>query len=172
MSKRYPEWNEKFAPAYTPLEMIQQGVFEGTYVRAIRDLPKSWYKQEKVVGSGEAGDPGLNKFGVTSRLSLRAWQEKGWIRTDPGGWFEWYCRYFLGRRLGEEDDWQIARWVSFVARHQGQIVKAGVLKDESKRMRQRQGLLQWAWDSTKPFDNVRRRYNQKRLSQLPQVNIS
>jgi len=170
MSKS-PDWNRTFAPAYTPKEMIELGVFEGTYVRAIGNLPKSWTKSKKVLAHGEDGDVSLNKFGVGSRLPLRTWKEKGWIRTDAGGWFEWYCNYYRGRRLGEEDEWQIKRWRSFVARHQGQVTKAGKLKDESTRRKQRQGLLQWAWDSKFAFTTRTLNRNLKALSTRRGINI-
>jgi len=169
MPRKYPEWSEKFTPSYTPLQMIELGVFEGTYVRAIEGLPKKWYKHKNVLPRGVPGDVSINKFEVASRLPLYKWKKNGWIRTDPGGWFEWYCNYFHGRRLGEEDEWQINRWCSFVARHQGQITKSGNLKDESKRMRQRQALLQWAWNSTKKYTPQQKAVNLKRLQQFPQV---
>lgn len=167
----YPEWDESFAPCYTPLEMLQAGVFEGKYINMIEGLPKSWYRLPTVVGPDDPSDVTLNKFGVKSRQPLSVWEANGWIQTDAGGWFHWYCNYFLGRRLGEEDEWQIKRWRSFVARHQGQIVKAECLRAKTKRIRQRQGLLQWAWDSTRPFTERTRSNNLRRLQTLPQVNI-
>jgi hypothetical protein len=158
-----------FAPCYTPPEMLQAGVFEGKYINMIEGLPSSWYKLPTVVQPDAPPDVSLNKFGVKSRQPLSTWEENGWIYTDAGGWFHWYCNYFLGRRLDIEDDFQIKRWRSFVARHQGQIVNSGFLKAKTKRIRQRQGLLQWAWDSTRPFNERTRSNNLRRLQTLPQV---
>lgn len=166
---KYPAWDKSFAPCYTPLEMLQAGVFEGKYINMIDGLPKNWYKLPTVVGPDDPPDVNLNKFGVKSRQPLSVWEANNWIRTDAGGWFHWYCNYFLGRRLGEEDEWQIKRWRSFVARHQGQIVNAGCLRATTQRRRQRQGLLQWAWDSTRPFNDRTRANNLKRLSEFKQI---
>lgn len=169
---KYPEWDKSFAPSYTPLEMLKAGVFEGKYINIIKGLPKSWYKVSSVLGPKDEPDVSLNKFGVKSRQPLSVWKKNGWIKTDAGGWFHWYCMYFNGRRLGEEDDWQIKRWRSFVARHQGQISKSGSLKDTSVRPKQRQGLLQWGWDSTKEFNVAQMNRNLKRLASMPQVNVN
>lgn len=165
-------WDISFGPTYTPEEMIELGIFEGTYIRAIKGLPGSWYSKPKVLKKGQRPDPKLNKFGVKSRLNLNQWQAKGWIKTDPNGWFEWYCKYYLGRRLGDEDIAQIKRWRSFVARHQAQVVNSGKLKDESTRLKQRQGLLQWGWDSTVPFNESTIESNAKRLARKTGSTIS
>lgn len=141
------KWNPLFTPYYTPLEMLEMGVFEGKYINNIQGLPKSWYKVKKVLGKNDKPDPSVNYYGVKSRQPLSLWKKEGWIKTDKNGWFEWYCKYYLGRRLGEEDDWQIARWNSFVARHAAQVNKHCATGDKECRPRQRQGLLQWAWNS-------------------------
>lgn len=171
MAKNRPKWSKDFAPSYTPKEMLEMGVFEGKYINIIKGLPKSWYDLPKVVGPDEDPDVSLNYYGVKSRQSLSTWKDNNWIKTDKGGWFHWYCLYFLGRRLGKEDEWQINRWRSFVARHQGQIVASGDLKDESKRQKQRQGLLQWAWDSKTKFTEEQEKKNLKRLSKLSEVSL-
>ena len=160
-------WDPSFTPAYTPQEMLEMGVFEGKYINALSGLPKSWYKIKKVLAVDADPDPSLNYFGVKSRQPLSVWREKGWTtKNSPYGWFEWYCHYYLGRRLPKEDDWQIGRWRSFVARHQGQIVAAGVLKDTQARRRQRQALLQWAWDSTVEFTDKTQKANLKRITRV------
>lgn len=149
-------WQNDFGPSYTPKEMLELGVFEGKYVNNIKGIPGDWKNTPKVLGSKDKPDPSINKYGVKSRQPLSTWKKNDWIRSDPNGWFAWYCNYYLGRRLGEEDEWQIKRWRSFVARHQAQI-KAdpkGKLKD--RRLAQKQALLQWGWDWEQDFnpDNV------------------
>lgn len=166
-----PIWDRSFAPSYTPKEMLEAGVFEGKYINIIEGLPVSWYKLRTVVKPGCSPDVSINKFGVKSRLPLSEWQAKNWILTDAGGWFHWYCLYFNGRRLGDEDTFQINRWRSFVARHQGQITKSGNIKDLSARRKQRQALLQWGWDSTKKWTPQQRAVNLKRLSSFRQVKL-
>ena len=91
------------------------------------------------------------------------WKENGWIKSDPNGWFEWYIHYYLGRRLGQEDIWQINRWRSFVARHMGQIQASCKVGDHQCHTRQRQGLLQWAWDSDTSFTEEQQLKNHKAL---------
>lgn len=158
------EWDPSFTPSYTPKEMLELGVFEGKYINVIEGLPKSWYSLPKVQKEDEEPDISLNKFGVKSRQSLSHWKEKGWTTKDsPYGWFQWYCLYFLGRRLPEEDEWQIGRWRSFVARHQAQVSKNCKTKDNECRPVQRQGLLQWAWNSDTEFTEKQQEKNLKRL---------
>lgn len=133
-----------FRPFYSPAEMLEMGVFEGKYCNDCQDeLPKSWFKKAKI---SDAPDVNLNYFGIKSRQPLSVWQEKGWIYgPDPRGWFQWYCRYYLGRRLPEVDAIQIKRWRAF-SRHVGQIRANCEPGDIFCRRRQRQGLLQWAYD--------------------------
>lgn len=171
MSKSSVIWNPKFTPSYTPKEMLELGVFEGKYINNIRGIPADWKKIKKVLGPNDDPDPKINKFKVKSRQPLSEWKKNGWIKTDPNGWFAWFCLYYLGRRLGKEDDWQIGRWRSFVARHQGQIVASGDLKDLTKRVVQRQGLLQWGWDSSTPFTEEQCAKNLRRLSKQSEVTL-
>ena len=160
-------WNPAFGPSYTPVQMLELGVFEGKYINNIKTVPASWKKIPKVLGPDDRPDPQLNHFKVKSRQPLSVWQENGWIKpSDPNGWFAWYINYFLGRRLGEEDGWQINRWGSFVARHQGQIVSACDLTDDSCHARQRQALLQWGWDSHRGFTKSTIAANAKTIAKL------
>ena len=152
-----------FTPYYSPYEMLKMGVFEGKYINNIKGLPSSWYKHAKVLKPSDKPKESINFFKVKSRQPLSVWKEKGWIKTDENGWFHWYCLYYLGRRLGEEDQWQINRWISFCSRHQGAIVKAGVLNDLDKRVKQRQALLQWGWNSTLEFNEENRKRAAKRV---------
>ena len=136
-----------FEPELTPREMLALGVFGGKYMTDCRDeFPASWFTKAKL--SPERYDPKLNYFGVRASQSLREWRKKGWIyHEDPRGWFQWYCRYYMGRRC-LDDDRQIKRWRQ-IARHVAQV-KAGCRKgDMNCRRRQRQALLHWAYDSRK-----------------------
>ena len=133
-----------FKPALSPAEMLKLGVFEGKYLNDCRDeFPAAWFNGARL---SDEPDPSINCFGVKSRQPLSVWRQKGWIiEPDPRGWFQWYCRYYLGRRIAGVDDKQIARWKSF-ARHAGQIRANCDPHDLSCRPRQRQALLQWAYD--------------------------
>jgi hypothetical protein len=133
-----------FKPALTPREMLKLGVFEGKYCNDCRDeFPPSWFRGARL---SDEPDPSINRFRVKSRQPLSVWRQNGWIiEPDPRGWFQWYCRYYMGRRLPEVDRKQIARWKSF-ARHAGQIRANCEAHELTCRPRQRQALLQWAYD--------------------------
>ena len=135
-----------FAPDLTPAEMLRLGVFCGKYMTDCQaEFPAEWFVGARLA-AGRA-DCALNHFGVRAGASLAEWRRKGWIHPDdPRGWFQWYCRYYSGRRLGEEDARQIARWKAF-RRHAAQIVRHCEPGDPFCRPRQRQALLQWAYDS-------------------------
>ncbi len=144
-----------FTPQLTPKEMLALGVFGGKYMTDCRkEFPKSWFAHAKL--SPDRRDDSLNYFRKHASQSLAAWEQKGWINNahDPRGWFQWYCRYYLGRRLpgidGEpgEDDRQIKRWKA-MARHIAQIKSHCRPGDLSCRPGQRQALLHWAYDSRK-----------------------
>ncbi len=158
------DWHPEFGPCYTPMEMLDEGIFEGVYTAAIPNIPAKYKNHKKVLKRGSKPDVSINKFKVKSRLSLKQWQKNGWIMTDKEGWWAWFLKYYEGRRLGEEDEKQIKRWKSFVARHQGAITKSGKLKDLKARVKQRQGLLQWGWDSTVPYDQETIKKNAKRIA--------
>jgi len=164
-------WNKEFTPSYTPKEMLELGVFEGKYINIIKGLPKDWYSLPKVVKRSDEPNVELNKFGVKSRQPLSEWKKNGWIKTDEGGWFHWYCLYWLGRRLGEEDDWQISRWKSFVARHNAQVQAKCKKADYDCNTKQRQGLLQWAWDSDTAFTPQQQKQNLDRLKRFNNVSF-
>lgn len=158
------EWHPEFTPSYTPKEMLEKGVFEGKYVNDIKEVPGDWKKTAKVLTKDQSPDPNVNFYKVKSRQPLSEWKKKGWIDPeDPEGWFSWYIKYFLGRRIEKIDEKQIKRWKSFVARHQGQINANCTLKDDKCRPVQRQGLLQWAWDSHTEFNDTQREKNLKRI---------
>lgn len=138
------EFAPEFTPAFSPAEMLALGVFEGKYLNDCHDeFPRSWFEGAKL---GDTPNPVLNRFGVKSRQPLKVWREKGWIYgPDPRGWFQWYCRYWLGRRLAEVDTIQIKRWRAF-RRHAAQIRAHCPPGATTCRPRQRQALLQWAYD--------------------------
>ncbi|UWP98011.1 hypothetical protein [Aliiroseovarius crassostreae] len=138
------EFAPGFTPHHSPAEMLAMGVFEGKYLNDCRDeFPQTWFDGAKL---SDRPDETVNFFGVKSRQPLSVWREKGWIfGPDPRGWFQWYCRYYLGRRLPDTDAAQIKRWRAF-ARHAGQIRANCDPGDVFCRPRQRQALLQWAYD--------------------------
>jgi len=133
-----------FKPVFTPKKMLALGVFEGKYCNDCRpEMPEDWFTKARI---SDVPDPSLNCFHVKSRQPLSVWRAKGWIiGPDPRGWFQWYYRYFLGRRLPEIDSWQIKRWRAF-ARHAAQVKNHCAPMDLGCRPRQRQALLQWAHD--------------------------
>lgn len=138
-----------FKPDLTPKEMLALGVFGGVYMRDCRkEFPASWFAQAKLAPADTYKHlPELNYFGVNASQPLSVWRKKGWLsKDDPRGWFQWYCRYYLGRRLPEEDLKQIGRWKA-VARHLAQLKKNCRPGDKLCRPRQRQALLHWAYDS-------------------------
>lgn len=150
MSKK--TWNPEFGPSFTPMEMLDRGVFcDCCYFALVEGVPSAYSNHEKAFKRGEEPNVKLNYYGVKSRSSLITWRENGWIdptNEDKAGWFEWYIKYFEGRRRDDgEDERQIRRWKSFVARHMAQVAAKCKLTDRDCNTRQRQGLLQWGWDS-------------------------
>lgn len=136
-----------FTPGLTPQEMLDLGVFGGKYMTDCKkEFPSAWFTRAKL--SPTKKDISLNYFTVDASEPLSVWQEKGWIHADdPRGWFQWYCRYFQGRRH-EDDQRQIKRWKA-MKRHVAQIQKHCRRGDENCRRKQRQALLHWAYDSRK-----------------------
>ena len=136
----------KFEPQLTPKEMLKLGVFGGYYFEGEHsEFPKDWFKDAKVSNSGY--DVNLNCFKINSGLSRSEWQKSGWItKEDPLGWFQWYCRYTLGRKIPDVDNFQISRWAAFGPRHIGGIKANCEPGNLDCRPRQRQALLHWAYD--------------------------
>ena len=134
-----------FKPDLTPKKMLEYGVFGGSYLgKTINEYPKSWFVKAKISKNFNAN---LNYFEVKAGQSLKEWEKKGWImEQDPRGWFQWYCRFTMGRRFLEVDKVQIMRWKAFGPRHIGGIKKNCEEGDIWCRARQRQALLQWAYD--------------------------
>ncbi len=138
-------FHQDFKPELTPKEMLRLGVFGGKYMTDCRnEFPKTWYKNAKLCS--EKHDPKLNCFGVNASQPLSVWKKNGWIwKEDPRGWFQWYCRYYMGRRCSD-DERQIKRWKA-MKRHIFQIKKNCLRGDLRCRKKQRQALLHWAYDS-------------------------
>ena len=155
-----------FKPYATPGEMLAMGVFEGKYLNdCLLEFPAEWYWNAILAGKlkPEGADVSVNLFGVDSRQPLKFWTDSGWlpggtkkgqhpelsdskINPDERGWFQWYCRYYMGRRITDEDIRQIRRW-KMMTRHIAQIRKNCKGGDISCRPVQRQALLHWAYDT-------------------------
>lgn len=137
----------QFKPELSPKEMLELGIFEGTYFwDKPSEFPSDWFTNARLSPDGTP-DPMLNFYQVRASQPLQVWQEKGWINPiDPLGWFQWYCRFYMGRRLHDEDIRQIKRWKA-MRRHIAQLQKACFPGDLTCRRKQRQALLHWAYDS-------------------------
>lgn len=149
MIKKSVTFDPEFKPHLTPKEMLALGVFGGAYFTPLEraEFPENWFKNAKI--SDGKYEKKLNFFGVKASQSREAWAKKGWLSAhDPLGWFQWYCRYYLGRRLKTEDARQIRRWKAF-ARHAYQITTHCRKGDFTCRPVQRQALLHWAYDARK-----------------------
>jgi len=140
------DFDPEFCPDLTPKEMLALGVFCGKYMTDCREeFPVSWFARAKLARA--ARDCSLNYFGVDASQPLSVWRYRGWIHPDdPRGWFQWYCRYYMGRRIPGEDARQIKRWRA-VRRHVAQVQQHCDQGDLMCRPRQRQALLHWAYDS-------------------------
>ena len=115
-----------FTPNKSPEEMLREGCFGGSYWRPLRsrrlgisvaddynELPSSWYSGLDVSKflTSPTYDIEINKYKVASGQSIEEWEAAGWINHtyDVRGWFQWYCRFYMGRRC-DDDERQISRW--------------------------------------------------------------
>lgn len=139
------DFDPGFKPQLTPREMLSLGVFGGKYMTDCQaEFPGSWFANAKLCSAFH--DPALNFFGINASQPLAIWRKKRWIyHEDPRGWFQWYCRYYMGRR-SFDDDRQIKRWRA-INRHVSQVRANCQPGDLDCRPRQRQALLHWAYDS-------------------------
>lgn len=140
-------FDPEFSPELTPKEMLELGVFGGKYMTDCKaEFPVEWYNNAKLCA--EKHDSNLNFYGINASQPLRVWKSKGWIHPDdPRGWFQWYCRYYMGRRHAD-DRRQIKRWKA-MNRHAAQVKIYCSAGDLECRAKQRQALLHWAYDSRK-----------------------
>jgi hypothetical protein len=136
-----------FKPELTPKQMLRLGVFGGKYMTdCAAEFADDWFEHAKLCP--DRHDPNLNYFGLNASQPLSVWRKKGWIyHEDPRGWFQWYCRYYAGRRT-VDDERQIGRWRA-IRRHIAQIRNGCPQLALDCRPRQRQAVLHWSYDSRK-----------------------
>lgn len=136
-----------FNPIFTPYQMLELGIFDGAYYGEGTAVTKKDFARTPIITK-------TNLFASNASQPLNVWQEKGWIKEhDTMGWFQWYVRFYHGRRIDEYDSWQMKRWTSFVARHSAQVEKNGN-GDMSKRLKQRQALLHWGADPIPDINDI------------------
>jgi hypothetical protein len=161
------QFDPEFKPDLTPKEMLELGIFGGIYFGDVNgyldsgknthkdkhasiynEFPIDWFTHAKIAPTGtKKWIAQLNFFGVIASQPLSVWQKKGWIyKDDPRGWFQWYCRYYMGRRIPDEDMRQIKRWKA-ISRHIAQVSYNCEPGDLFCRKKQRQAILHWAYDS-------------------------
>ena len=145
MPKENEQFYKLFKPQLTPKKMLELGVFGGAYFgKDTKEFPKDWFKKAKL---SKTFNVSMNRFKIVAGLSRKEWMDKGWIfKEDPLGWFQWYCRFKMGRRITHIDRIQIKRWKAFGDRHIPAIKKNCDEGDMQCRRRQRQAVLQWAYD--------------------------
>ncbi len=145
-------FDPRFKPELSPKQMLELGVFGGLYLfDCQKEFPKSWFTKAKMVDADTTVEKNhvakLNYYKVNASQPLAVWIKNGWINPiDPRGWFHWYCRYYMGRRVPKEDNRQIKRWQA-IRRHITQVKKNCRRGDGACRPRQRQAILHWAYDS-------------------------
>jgi hypothetical protein len=142
-------FDPEFKPELTPKQMLELGIFGGVYMRDCKkEFPKNWFTKAKLAKGKK--DSKLNYFKINASQPLKVWKANGWINEeyDPRGWFQWYCRYFMGRRIPKYDQHQIKRWKQ-IKRHIAQIKKNCPKGAKDCRPKQRQAVLHWAYDSRK-----------------------
>ncbi len=162
--------HDDFRPNMTPKQCIQAGIFGGIYFNprggkpgilsksvniTDKEFPESWFKGlSRDRYKGLRYNKEYNKYGVVSGKNQEFWERKGWInKQDPRGWFQWYCRFFMGRR-SEDDVRQIHRWKGVAGengrwrRYLENLIKRknGDVRDYTTSPVIRQLLLHWAFE--------------------------
>lgn len=134
-----------FVTCYTPLEMFELGVFGGAYFQLETKLPQAFIDDAgELLTWGQKPDKKKNRYGVISGSSLEWWTEMKLIKAeDPNGWVEWYVKFYYGRRH-PDDERQIQRFRSFIARHLGMMRTFESMGRDSAKTKQ--NLLQWSWN--------------------------
>lgn len=171
-----------FKPNRTPEEVLRAGSFGGTYFRPITSaVTNISYKSEEVLKStveeewikdlpnemliSSTYHSHVNKYGVKCGGSLGMWESSGWITdSDPYGWFQWYCRFYQGRR-SSDDGRQISRWLKcagpkgrFRSQLCNKILAAGRNHDDNTISPViRQTLLHWGLEITPAVLDAHRR---------------
>lgn len=139
----------EFKPHLNPREMLEMGVFGGSYFENAND--------EDLLGLGSATrlahenrnpyDKRKNYYEVRAGEDYTAWMRNGWIfPEDPLGWFHWYCRYSAGRRH-ERDAHQMRRWVNY--KRWARVARTQALTNGDASAVVKQGLLQWGYSPMK-----------------------
>lgn len=115
-----------FTPNRSPEEVLREGCFGGSYYRPLysrklgitisddfQELPSAWIEElnTELYLTSPTYDPVINKFKVACGQSIEEWELAGWINHtyDVRGWFQWYCRFYIGRRC-DDDERQVSRW--------------------------------------------------------------
>ena len=150
----------EFYPNISPVDLTKKGAFGGTYFRDIyssvtgKFYKNSWQEFDELKSidgkyySSDFYDVKLNCYGVEFGTSLGFWESKGWINEmDPYGWFQWYFRYWKGRR-SEDDPRQMNRWKRIVNRFVGILNKMISKGKDSKKLREI--LFHWCYEMKKP----------------------
>ena len=115
--------------------ILETGVNDKIYKSSWKEF-KELENIDKTYYSSDFYDVSVNKYGVKCGPSLRFWESKGWInKTYPYGWFQWYFRYWKGRRF-EDDQKQIGRWKRIVSRFVGVLKKLISEGKDSPKIRQ------------------------------------
>jgi hypothetical protein len=151
----------QFYPNLTPRQVIEAGAFGGCYFGYPIDervdydydtLFKYHFEGlDEELYLGRDYKPKSNKWKIRSGKDYRFWKDMGWMhKDDPYGWFEWWCKYDMGRRH-EDDKRQISRWQAFCG-NEGrwrnniyrQVQKSG--EDWTVSPRIQQSLLHWGYE--------------------------
>ena len=156
-----------FGANKTPVKIIREGPFGGTYFRDIySSATGKWYKKswkeldqlkdiDQKFYCSDYYDCSINKYGAKCGTSLRFWENKGWINEiDPYGWFQWYFRYWIGRG-SKYDGRQINRWKKIVSRFRAKVemIKdtGSKFDDYSSSPKIRQITLHWGHELTEKY---------------------
>jgi len=132
-------YHPDFQPDLSPAQVLMLGAFGCGYFERHRRFTKEFPHLPDVCSNSHP-DPEHNYFNVQASMSRREWERRGWMhKDDPRGWFQWYCRYDMGRRHAD-DERQIKRWNNFKTR---KLRAIGGDTNLNNHLATRQGLLHW-----------------------------